>query len=222
MTKLGLGARLQAELNPRLIYCSLKGFLSGPYSHRAALDEIAQMMGGLAYMTGPPGRPLRAGASVIDMMGGMFAVDRHDGGAARARENRPRPAHHQRAVRELRLARGPAHDAVRHYGPGRRGRCRSASRPGASTTCSTASDGQLFIGVVTDTQWKVFCEAFGFDEMWRDETLATNNQRCAARPTADSRACARSSRHGSRPIWRPKLRRPDCRTRRSPSRAALR
>ena len=57
-----------------LIYCSLKGFLSGPYEHRPALDEVVQMMGGLAYMTGPPGRPLRAGAPVNDMMGGMFAV----------------------------------------------------------------------------------------------------------------------------------------------------
>ena len=71
---LGLGyAALQPE-NPGLIYCSLKGFLSGPYENRPALDEVVQMMGGLAYMTGPPGRPLRAGAPVNDIMGGMFAV----------------------------------------------------------------------------------------------------------------------------------------------------
>ena len=61
-------------LNPRIIYCSLKGFLPGPYDHRTALDEVVQMMGGLAYMTGPEGRPLRAGASVNDVMGGMFAA----------------------------------------------------------------------------------------------------------------------------------------------------
>src|SRR5262249_58611992 len=60
--------------NPRLIYCALKGFLSGPYEHRPALDEVVQFMAGLAYMTGPPGQPLRAGSSVVDIMGGMFAV----------------------------------------------------------------------------------------------------------------------------------------------------
>src|ERR1051326_8872555 len=66
-------ARLDEE-NPRLIYCSLKGFLTGPYEHRAALDEVTQMMGGLAYMTGLPDRPLRAGSSVIDILGGTFAA----------------------------------------------------------------------------------------------------------------------------------------------------
>src|SRR5205809_3698153 len=71
---LGLGYDELKAVNPGLIYCSLKGFLSGPYEQRAALDEVVQMMGGLAYMTGPPGRPLRAGASVNDIMGGMFGV----------------------------------------------------------------------------------------------------------------------------------------------------
>lgn len=74
MTRLGFGYEAMSALNPRLIYCSARGFLKGPYEHRTALDEVAQMMGGLAYMTGPPGRPLRAGASVIDVAGGMFGV----------------------------------------------------------------------------------------------------------------------------------------------------
>src|SRR4051794_38342676 len=74
MDRLGLGYAALSELNPRLIYCSCKGFLPGPYEHRAALDEVVQMMGGLAFMTGPPGRPLRAGSSVNDIMGGMFGV----------------------------------------------------------------------------------------------------------------------------------------------------
>ena len=74
MDAIGLGYDILKQVNPELIYCSLKGFLSGPYEHRAALDEVVQMMGGLAYMTGPPGRPLRAGAPVNDMMGGMFAT----------------------------------------------------------------------------------------------------------------------------------------------------
>ena len=74
MAKLGLGYEQLSAENPRLIYCSCKGFLPGPYEHRTALDEVVQMMGGLAYMTGLEGRPLRAGSSVIDIMGGLSAV----------------------------------------------------------------------------------------------------------------------------------------------------
>src|SRR5512135_2753037 len=74
MKKLGLDYQSLKQLNPRLVYVSLKGFLPGPYDHRTALDEVVQMMGGLAYMTGPEGRPLRAGTSVNDIMGGMFGA----------------------------------------------------------------------------------------------------------------------------------------------------
>jgi len=74
LDKLGFSHAALGERNPRLIYCSLKGFLKGPYEHRAALDEVTQMMGGLAYMTGLPDRPLRAGSSVIDILGGTFAA----------------------------------------------------------------------------------------------------------------------------------------------------
>jgi len=74
MDRLGCGYADLSKTNPRLIYCALKGFLSGPYEHRPALDEVVQFMGGLAYMTGPPGQPLRAGSSVVDIVGGMFAV----------------------------------------------------------------------------------------------------------------------------------------------------
>src|SRR6202050_3356828 len=74
MDRLGCGYADFAKINPRMIYCALKGFLSGPYEHRPALDEVVQFMSGLAYMTGPPGQPLRAGSSVVDIMGGMFSV----------------------------------------------------------------------------------------------------------------------------------------------------
>jgi crotonobetainyl-CoA:carnitine CoA-transferase CaiB-like acyl-CoA transferase len=74
MEKLGFGYAALSTLNPALIYVSHKGFLPGPYEHRTALDEVVQMMGGLAYMTGPVGQPLRAGSSVNDIMGGMFGA----------------------------------------------------------------------------------------------------------------------------------------------------
>ena len=120
MDKLGLGYAALSQLNPRLIYVSHKGFLPGPYEHRTALDEVVQMMGGLAYMTGPEGRPLRAGSSVNDIMGGMFgAIGVLAALQARA-PDRPRPGGAERAVREQRAAGGAAHDAVRRHRPGRR------------------------------------------------------------------------------------------------------
>jgi len=182
MGKLGLGAEGAMALNPRLIYCSLKGFLTGPYSNRAALDEIAQMMGGLAYMTGPPGRPLRAGASVIDMMGGMFAAIGIMG-ALREREVTGRGQTVTSALFEN-CAWVVAQHMLQYTITG------AAARPMPERISAwgiydvfDCSDGQLFVGVVTDTQWKIFCETFGFHDMWSDASLATNNQRCAARPT---------------------------------------
>src|SRR5690606_8625680 len=74
MERLGLGYEHLAPAHPRLIYCRLKGFMAGPYQQRTALDEVVQMMSGLAYMTGPPGRPLRAGASIVDILGGAFGA----------------------------------------------------------------------------------------------------------------------------------------------------
>ena len=74
MVKYGLDYASLAKTNPKVIYVSHKGFLPGPYEHRVALDEVVQMMGGLAYMTGRPGDPLRAGTSVNDIMGGMFGA----------------------------------------------------------------------------------------------------------------------------------------------------
>ena len=82
MERLNCGWEQLAPFNPRLIYLALKGYLAGPYEHRPALDEVVQFQSGLAWMTGPPGRPLRAGASVIDIMGAMFGVDRRAGRAA--------------------------------------------------------------------------------------------------------------------------------------------
>src|SRR4051812_16853227 len=74
MDRLNLGYDELAKLNPGLLYLAVKGFLPGPYEHRPSLDELAQMMGGLAFMTGPSGRPLRAGASIIDIGAATYGV----------------------------------------------------------------------------------------------------------------------------------------------------
>ncbi len=111
----GLGYEVLADLNPRLVYCSLKGFLTGPYEKRTALDEVVQMMSGLAFMTGPVGRPLRAGAPVNDMMGGMFGAIAHPRRPSRARQDRQGAVRAERPVRKRRLARLHAHDAARRH-----------------------------------------------------------------------------------------------------------
>jgi crotonobetainyl-CoA:carnitine CoA-transferase CaiB-like acyl-CoA transferase len=182
MDKLGFGYEALRQAQPGLIYCSLKGFLAGPYEHRAGLDETAQMMGGLAYMTGPVGRPLRAGASVNDIMGGMFAAIAILAAVVERRAT-GRGQHVKSALFEncaflvgQHMTEGfmtgkpvvPMPDRVRAW---------------AVYDTFRTSDGEMvFVGVVTDTQWKIFCEAFGLADLLADPSLKTNPQRVEARP----------------------------------------
>ena len=180
MDKLGLGWEPLHALNPRLIYCSCKGFLPGPYEHRVALDEVVQMMGGLAYMTGDPGRPLRAGSSVNDIMGGMFGAigilaalnQRHATGLGR---------HVQSALFEnnvLLVAQHMAQFAV----TGEEAAPMTNRKPAWPIyDIFDTSDGQVFVGAVTDTQWKVLCEAFALGDLAADPELTTQHQRVAQR-----------------------------------------
>ncbi|MGZ8390209.1 MAG: CaiB/BaiF CoA transferase family protein [Rhodoplanes sp.] len=165
----------------RLIYVSHKGFLPGPYDHRVALDEVVQMMAGLAYMTGPPGRPLRAGSSVNDIMGGMFGVI----GALAAlteREHTGRgqevqvglfencvllSAQHMLQYRLTGLASPPMPDRINAWG--------------VFDLFETSDGAQVFLGVVTDTQWAVFGRAFDLGGLAHDPRLASNNLRVRAR-----------------------------------------
>ncbi len=181
MDRLGFGYEALAERNPRLIYCSEKGFLSGPYAHRTALDEVAQMMGGLAYMTGPPGRPLRAGASVIDVQGGLFGAL----GVLAALEQRHRTGRGQRVVSSLfentvflvgqHMAQMAVTGQPASPMPAR------VSAWAVYDVFDTGDGEQVFVGVVSDTQWRLFCEAFEFKEFAGDPTLAENNGRVECR-----------------------------------------
>ncbi|CAN5299134.1 CaiB/BaiF CoA-transferase family protein [soil metagenome] len=181
MDTLGFGADAMAKLNPRLIYCSAKGFLSGPYEHRAALDEVAQMMGGLAYMTGPPGRPLRAGASVIDVMGGLFGVI----GVLAALAQRQVTGAGQTVKSALfencvfLVGQHMAQYAV--TGQAARPMPVRVSAWAIYDLFATRDDDQVFVGVVTDGQWRAFCEAFALDDLASNQTYAVNNGRVAAR-----------------------------------------
>ncbi|GAB4185480.1 MAG: CaiB/BaiF CoA-transferase family protein [Thalassobaculales bacterium] len=181
MDRLGLGAATVRAANPRLVYCSLKGFLDGPYAGRVALDEVAQMMGGLAYMTGPPGRPLRAGASVNDVMGGMFAVIAILA-ALQRRQHTGEGAVVQAGLFENNVFLMGQHMAVAAL-TGTPVPPMSVRRPawGIYDVFETRDGGQVFVGVVTDTQWRQFCERFERPDLAADERLAGNPRRVAAR-----------------------------------------
>ena len=177
----GLGYADLSARNPRLIYCSLKGFLPGPYEHRTALDEVVQMLSGLAYMTGPAGRPLRAGAPVNDMMGGMFGAIAVLG-ALRLRETTGRGQHLQSGLFENAAFLVSTH-MLQHTMTG------TAPKPmaeggrawGVYDVFRTADDVSLFIGVVTERQWEIFTRELGAPELLVPE-FATNNDRSRARP----------------------------------------
>lgn len=178
----GLGYAALSELNPRLVYCSLKGFLTGPYEHRTALDEVAQMMSGLAWMTGPVGRPLRAGAPVNDMMGGMFGAVAIMA-ALRQRDVTGRGQHVQSGLFENAAWLVSTH-MLQHAVSGVAPVPMSAGkRAWGVYDIFTSSDGiGIFIGVVSERQWDIFTRALGEPELLAAE-YATNNQRSQARET---------------------------------------
>jgi crotonobetainyl-CoA:carnitine CoA-transferase CaiB-like acyl-CoA transferase len=181
MKKLGLDYASLAKLNERLIYVSHKGFLPGPYDHRTALDEVVQMMGGLAYMTGRPGDPLRAGASVNDIMGGMFgAIGAMAALARRAQTGKGQEV--QAALFENNVFLVAQH--MMQFAVTGKPADPMPSRISAWAVYDvfTVKDGeQIFLAAVSDTQWTVFCDAFGFEDLKADPRLATNNDRVRAR-----------------------------------------
>jgi crotonobetainyl-CoA:carnitine CoA-transferase CaiB-like acyl-CoA transferase len=168
-------------INPRLVYLSMKGFLKGPYEHRGALDEVVQMQSGLAYMTGPPGQPLRAGAPVIDILGGVFGVV----AALSALRERDLTGKGQKVASSLfesatfmlgalivgsSVIGGPLPPMP------------TRKNAWGVYDVFTASDGtQAFIGCTSDNHWQRFCEQFGFPDWIGDERLASNAKRCEAR-----------------------------------------
>ncbi len=181
MDKLGLGYASVSESNPGLIYCSLKGFLSGPYEHRTALDEVTQMMGGLAYMTGLPGKPMRAGSSVIDITGGMFGVigilaalqERHASGRGRHVSSSLFETTAfivgQHIAQQGVLGEEPLPMSVR-------------SSAWSVYDIFSCRDGvPVFVGVVSDTLWQRFCEEFQLDDFAANREMDSNNQRVKLR-----------------------------------------
>jgi crotonobetainyl-CoA:carnitine CoA-transferase CaiB-like acyl-CoA transferase len=183
MAKYGLDYAALSRVNDRLIYVSHKGFLPGPYEHRTALDEVVQMMGGLAYMTGRPGDPLRAGSSVNDIMGGMFGaigalgalIQRGITGKGREvqsalyENNVFLVGQHMMQYAVTGQAASPMPDRISAW---------------AVYDVFTVKDGeQIFLAAVSDAQWVTFCNALGLEDLLAEPGFTTNNQRVHARPT---------------------------------------
>jgi crotonobetainyl-CoA:carnitine CoA-transferase CaiB-like acyl-CoA transferase len=181
LDKLGFSYEELKKKNPKLIYCSLKGFLKGPYEHRPALDEVTQMMGGLAYMTGLPDRPLRAGSSVVDILGGTFAAV----GILAALREREKTGRGKRVTSAL--FESTAYLVAQHMAQyeltGEAPPPMSVKRPawGVYDIFDTARGGRLFVGVVTDTQWEIFCREFEISDLAKDQRLSTNAMRVKER-----------------------------------------
>jgi crotonobetainyl-CoA:carnitine CoA-transferase CaiB-like acyl-CoA transferase len=181
MERLGCGYEALAQVNPRLVYLALKGYLAGPYAHRPALDEVVQFQAGLAYMTGPPGRPLRAGASIIDILGAVFGVV----ALQAALRERAITGQGQRVSSALfesaaflmasHMAGMAATGLPAQPMPARRGAW-------AIYEVFAVADGELFIGVTSDQQWTRFVEEFNLHELAADPRLATNLMRSHERP----------------------------------------
>jgi crotonobetainyl-CoA:carnitine CoA-transferase CaiB-like acyl-CoA transferase len=195
MASLGLDHASLAADFPRLVYVSHKGFLPGPYEHRTALDEVVQMMAALAHMTGPPGRPLRVGTSVNDIMGGMFGAI----GVLAALRERDRTGRGQEVQSALfeNCAFLSAQNMQQHLMTGEP----VPPMPARISSWSvydvfTLKDGeQLFIGAVSDRQFQILCRVLEVPELAAEPALASNALRVAARAELIPRLAAILAHH---------------------------
>jgi crotonobetainyl-CoA:carnitine CoA-transferase CaiB-like acyl-CoA transferase len=182
MAAQGLDYASLKALNPRLIYIALKGFLPGPYEHRTALDEVVQMMGGLAYMTGPVGQPLRAGSSVNDIMGGMFGAIAAMAALAQ-RETTGLGQEVQSALYENNIFLVAQH-MMQYAVTGEKAdpMPNRISAWGVYDVFTVKNGEQIFLSAVSDKQWRVMCAAFGFADLEADPQYVDNNSRVTHRP----------------------------------------
>jgi crotonobetainyl-CoA:carnitine CoA-transferase CaiB-like acyl-CoA transferase len=178
MERLGCGYEALAATNPRLIYCALKGYLSGPYESRAALDEVAQFQSGLAYMTGPRGRPLRAGASVVDILGGTFAAVAILA-ALRERDKTAKGQLVKSALYESAVylmsthMAGSAFNRIDHVVP----MPERGPAWGIYQVFKSADGQDIFVAATSDALWQRFCEVFERPDLAADKRLTRNIDR---------------------------------------------
>jgi len=139
-------------------------------------------MVGLAYMTGPSGRPLRAGTSVVDIMGGLFGAF----GTVLALKTRERTG--KGGLVESALFESVVFLMGQHLAITAMNGAPPPPMPERVSSWAvyeifaTSDAQQVFIGITSDGQWKRFCEIFRLPELAADPRLATNNLRIEARP----------------------------------------
>ncbi|MCU0691636.1 MAG: CoA transferase [Polyangiaceae bacterium] len=181
MDRIGYGYDVARKLNPRLVYCSLKGFNEGPYEQRPAMDEVVQIMGGLAYMTGPSGHPMRAGTSIVDITGGMF------GAIAILAALRQREQTGQGQLVRAALFETTAFLMGQHMAYSAISKETVPPMPERVSAWSVyrtfeSSDNEIvFIGLVSDKHWQRFCDKFERNDLFADRRLTTNNDRIRER-----------------------------------------
>ena len=185
LDRLGIGYSWGSALNPRVIYCSIKGYLPGVYGDRPSLDELAQMMGGMAYMTGPLGQPLRAGASIIDISAATYGVVATLA-ALHAREQTGRGQQVQSGLFEsavFLLGQHVAQASLTGVAPVPMPSRGMGSRLGWAVyrLFTTADAREVFIAITSNAHWERFCKEFGMLDLWEDESLNTNARRSANR-----------------------------------------
>jgi crotonobetainyl-CoA:carnitine CoA-transferase CaiB-like acyl-CoA transferase len=184
--RLGIDYEWAAGINPRVIYCSIKGFLPGPYGDRPLLDELAQMMGGLAYMTGPLGEPRRAGSSVVDIGAATYGV-LATLAALQARERTGRGQRVQSGLFEstvFLLSQHVSQAGLTGQAPLPLPSRGMGSRLGWAVyrLFTTRDERQVFIAITSNAHWERFCAEFGLLDLWQDQALNTNAKRSANRP----------------------------------------
>jgi crotonobetainyl-CoA:carnitine CoA-transferase CaiB-like acyl-CoA transferase len=182
LEKQGLGAEELRKKYPDLIVAGHKGFLSGPYDHRPALDEVVQMMSGLAAMTGTRDKPQRVGSSANDIMGGMFGVIAILAALYQKRGGSRNGADIRIGLFENCLFLVAQH-MVEYEITGRKPRSmpeREHAWPIYDIFDAAGGD-RIFIGVVTEGHWQSFCREFGLKEFAEDPTLRTTTDRIMAR-----------------------------------------
>ncbi len=188
LAAMGLDPDTLQDQYPDLIIVSCKGFLTGPYRDRSALDEVVQMMTGLAYMTGPPGTPLRAGSSVNDIMGGLFGALAVLGALYDQRQDTPDSPPDAAPAFRIGLFENSMLLVTQHMVQYALQGVEPQPMPSREFTWpvydifQTADDRSIFLGAVTEGQWQTLCALLDLPDLLEDPRLATRMDRIAARP----------------------------------------
>ncbi|MEQ5872349.1 CoA transferase [Sagittula sp. NFXS13] len=191
LKKYGLDYASLAEVNPRLIYCSITGFgQDGPYAHRAGYDYIIQGMSGFMSITGDPeGVPQRAGVAITDLFTGLYSVSGILA-ALHQRHQTGKGQHIDMALMDCAVS-AMANQALNYLSTGtppeRTGNYHPNLTPYQVFECS---DGHIIIATGNDAQYQRLTRVLGVADMAEDASFLTNSDRIAHRDEMTERLTA--------------------------------